>query len=1128
MHLRLLGPPELWANGRAAPLGGSRQRALLALLALRAGEVVPRERLIEALWGEAPPEGAAHRLDVQVSRLRASMRKAGADAALLETAGGGYRLRLNGWALDVREAERLVEQGRRALAEGLVQEAAETLRAALDLWRGPLLLDLANDPASQTDARRLEEFRVSALEDRIEAELALGRHLDLVPELHQLVAEHPLRERLRAELMLALYGVGRQAEALEVYRDARRALVGELGIEPSEALSELERAILNHDASLTVPTIALPDGASKGEPAAASPPLPARGRRRSAAVAGLLLAALVLTGVVVLIVVAGDDGGGVAPLTAHSHAVALIDPDTNDVVQAISVGAGPGQLAYDRRTGSLWVANVDDETVTRIDAGRRRSGRTVAIGNVPDGLAAADGTLWVAGHGRGVGTVNVRKVDERFYTTELSARVGALGPQPTDLALVGGELWVAPSYGLLTRIDAQTGSHRQTFDTDHQPMVVAAGARSVWVADTVVNTVTRVDPASGATTSIPVGNGPAGIALGQGGVWVTLRDDDSLTRLDPESGAAGKTIRVGREPGGVATGAGGVWVANSADGTVSRIDPETDEVVATITVGASPQDILVAGGLVWVTVRPDAPQPAAPGGTARIAFASDPGSLDPALGWAIEPWMISYATGAKLLNYPDEAGPAGSRLVPEVADSLPYRSPDGRTYTFKIRKGFRFSPPSSEPVTAQTFKYSIERSLNPKMHGPGPRFLRDVVGADNYASGRVGHIAGITALGNTLTFRLAQPSGDFTSRIATPFFTAVPTDTPIDPQAVRTVPGAGPYYVAFHSRKTMVLRPNPNYRGPRPHRLREIRIAIGVGQHRALRAIEAGAADYAAPSVSDSDASRLAHHYGPASDSGRAGRQRYFVNHWLGLDYLTMNTSRDLFSSVRMRRAVNYAIDRRALARAGASNGGDETPTDQYLPPGMPGFRDARIYPLRPGVDKARRLAGPGPGHRTAVLYASDGAADQRHAQIVKANLKAIGIDVQIKVLSHAVLFQRLGRKGERYDLALSRWYADYADPLTFLGFFDPRRGPANPNQSTHDSYFDEPGYTRRLAAAERLSPPERYVAYGRLESDLARNAAPWAAIGNPVARDFFSERIGCQLFHPLYGLDLTALCIRR
>ena len=408
--------------------------------------------------------------------------------------------------------------------------------------------------------------------------------------------------------MLALYRSGRQAEALETYQQARRMLVDELGIEPSEELGELERAILNHDASLAAPAIALPEVAPKGEEAAASAPLPARARRQPVVVAGLLLAALVLVGVVMLVVVAGDDGGGVAPLTADSHAVAVIDPDSNDVVQHISVGAGPGQLAYDRKTGSLWVANLDDETVTRIDPRRRRAVRTVAIGNVPDGLAAGGGQLWVAGHGRGVGTVTVRKVDERFYTTKLTARIPAASSHTTDLALAGGELWVSPTYGILTRIDAGTGSHRRAFDTGHQPMVVAAGGESVWVADTVVDRVTRVDPVSGVTTDIPVGHGPSGVALGQGSVWVTLREDDSLTRLDPESGAAGKAVRVGREPGGVATGAGAVWVANSADGTVSRVDPETGEVVATITVGASPEDVLVAGGLVWVTVGPSAPE----------------------------------------------------------------------------------------------------------------------------------------------------------------------------------------------------------------------------------------------------------------------------------------------------------------------------------------------------------------------------------------------------------------------------------------------------------------------------------------------------------------------------------------
>ena len=1128
MHFRILGPLEVRDQGREPIIAASKQRTLLAILLLHPNEVVSSDRLIEELWGERPPASAAKSLQVYVSRLRRALDGEpgnGADGVIV-TRGGGYLLRVEPEELDLARFERLLEDGGGALARGAPEQALALLREALSLWRGPPLADFAYESFAQSEIARLEELHLSAVELRIEAELALGRHARLIGELETLVERHPFREHLYAQLMLALYRSGRQAEALETYQQARRTLVDELGIEPSEELGELERAILNHDASLAAPTIALPEVAPEGEEAAASPPLAARTLRRPAVVAGLLLAALMVVGVVVLVVVAGDGRGGVAPLTADSQAVAVIDPDSNDVVQHISVGAGPGQLAYDRKTGSLWVANLDDETVTRIDPRRRRAVRTVAIGNAPDGLAAGGGQLWVAGHGRGVGTVTVRKVDERFYTTKLTARIPAASSHTTDLALAGGELWVSPTYGILTRIDAGTGSHRRAFDTGHQPMVVAAGGESVWVADTVVDRVTRVDPVSGVTTDIPVGHGPSGVALGQGGVWVTLREDDSLTRLDPESGAAGKAVRVGREPAGVATGAGAVWVANSADGTVSRVDPETGEVVATITVGASPQDVLVAGGLVWVTVGPSAPEPAAARGTARIAFGFALDSVDPALGYRFESWMITYATGAKLLNYRDEPGPAGLRLVPEVAASLPHRSAGGRTYTFKIRRGFRFSPPSNEPVTAQTFKFSIERALSPKMHGPGPRFLRDVVGADDYASGKVKDIAGITAQGDTLTFRLAHPSGGFTSRLATPFFTAVPTDTPIDPEAVRDLSTAGPYYIAFHSRRMIVLRPNPNYRGPRPHRLREIRIAIGVGPHRAPSAVEDGAADYAMPSVSEGDGPRLARGYGPASESAREGRQRYFVNPWLGLDFLAMNTSRDLFASASMRRAVSYAIDRRALARAGSSGAELETPTDQYLPPGMPGFRNARIYPLHPNVDKAKRLAGP--GRRTAVLWAGDTSADLRQAEIVKANLKAIEIDVQIRTLSDAVFFKRLGRKGEPYDLALSEWYADYADPVTFLGYFDPRRGPTNPNQSTNVSHFDEPGYTRRLAAAERLSPPGRYVAYGRLESDLARNAAPWAAIGNPVSQDFFSRRIGCQVFQPLYGIDLAALCIRR
>ncbi len=217
----------------------------------------------------------------------------------------------------------------------------------------------------------------------------------------------------------------------------------------------------------------------------------------------------------------------------------------------------------------------------------------------------------------------------------------------------------------------------------------------------------------------PVGHGPSGIAVGNGGVWVADTGDDEVVRIDPSTRAVKTTIPVGHAPAGVALGAGSVWVANSGDGTVTRIDPTTNK-TTTIAVGGSPQAITVAGGRAWVTVDAQTIPPtgvAAGGGTARLVAHYDVGPMDPALAGPLASQLL-YATCAKLLNYPDKPGLAGSRLVPEVAQSLPTRSADGKRYTFTIRQGFRFSPPSTEAVTAQTFKDTIERTLDPAMKSP--------------------------------------------------------------------------------------------------------------------------------------------------------------------------------------------------------------------------------------------------------------------------------------------------------------------------------------------------------------------------------------------------------------------------
>ena len=235
-------------DGTPIALGGQKRRALLAALLLEANHVVSRDRLIDALWGEDPPDTARNTIQVYISQLRKLLPE-----GALETAPPGYRLVIEPESVDLFEFVRLSQAGRTALTTGDATRAADRLRAALALWRGPPLADLAWEPFAHAEIVRLEELRLAALEDRIDADLALGRHGQLVGELERLVAEQPLRERLRGQLMLALYRAGRQADALAVYQRARKTLVDELGIEPSDSLRKLERAILAHDPSLNAP-----------------------------------------------------------------------------------------------------------------------------------------------------------------------------------------------------------------------------------------------------------------------------------------------------------------------------------------------------------------------------------------------------------------------------------------------------------------------------------------------------------------------------------------------------------------------------------------------------------------------------------------------------------------------------------------------------------------------------------------------------------------------------------------------------------------------------------------------------------------------------------------------------------
>jgi len=563
MEFRILGPLEVLEDGRALDVGGTKQRALLVVLLLNANRVVSTDRLIEALWGERAPGTAQKTLQVHVSRLRKALGK-----ERIVTSGPGYQLLLESRELDLSRFQILVSQGK--------------LADALSLWRGPPLADFAYEPFAQTEIARLEELHLVTIEERIEADLGRGRHAALVSELDVLVRGHPLREGIRRQLMIALYRSNRQAEALESYQQARRSLNDQLGIEPGPALRELERRILNQDESLAAPRTAAHPFASVRRPSAV-----------------LVVALSVLAGLTATaaFLATQDSVGGLSEVPPNH--VGLIDPVTNHVVAAIPVGRQPGPVAAD--ADAVWIANLQDRNLTKIDPQRRSAVAVVSLGDrTPTGLAVDSGAVWVAHGLRGELSRVATQFDRLTQTIVVTAR------SSTGVVAVGGRyVWIAFGDSTLARIQPAAVRQDGSTLTGSTPAALVANGRAVWVANSGESTVQRFDPITfeeGPVRTITVGRRPTAIAVGEGAVWVANRGDDSVTRIDPSTNSA-ITIRVGDEPSAVAVGVGAVWVSNSGDGTVSRIDPATGEVAGTLDVGSSPAGIAVAAGLVWVAVQ---------------------------------------------------------------------------------------------------------------------------------------------------------------------------------------------------------------------------------------------------------------------------------------------------------------------------------------------------------------------------------------------------------------------------------------------------------------------------------------------------------------------------------------------
>ncbi len=495
-------------------LGSGRQLALVGLLLLHRNEVVSTERLVDELWGESPPPTAGKIVRNSVSLLRKEL------GERLVTRPAGYLLRVEPGELDAERLERAVEDG-----------SLEQLNAALALWRGAPLAQLAYQSFAQREIARLEELHLTAVEARIEAELELGREGNLVSELETLVREHPLRERLRGQLMLALYRSGRQSEALAAYQDARRALNAELGLEPGPELQRLQKAILIQDETLDAPARAVTTASR------------CRGGLLIVAGALLLLAGGIAAAAVEL---TGRSGvHGLSSVAANS--VGVIDPKTNRIVAQIPVGAAPTRLAL--AGDAAWILTYGDNSVSRIATKRRIVQRTVALPGPPSGIAADNNGAWVvylrsrvSGQDY-VGSAGAALLDPRFDDVTRTVVLNRLFGQTDSIALGAGSVWVADP-GFVTRLDPATGKILALIPVgsslDHG---VAVGDGAIWALG--FPGIVRIDPATNAiVASIPVaqnasggGPSPTAIAFGDGAIWVANRFIGGIRSPYPASGA---------------------------------------------------------------------------------------------------------------------------------------------------------------------------------------------------------------------------------------------------------------------------------------------------------------------------------------------------------------------------------------------------------------------------------------------------------------------------------------------------------------------------------------------------------------------------------------------------------------
>jgi YVTN family beta-propeller protein len=800
-----------------------------------------------------------------------------------------------------------------------------------------------------------------------------------------------------------------------------------------------------------------------------------------------------------------------------SNELVEVSTSSGRAVDTLSLEGAPGAIAA--AGDSLWVADPDSAVVSRVSTSSDSVVDRIPVSGQPAEIAVAGGSVWVATTVGG----EVSRIDPRTGTITQTV---PLGGSLAAIASGKHELWVAEAGDkALIRIDSETGTATQTVSLTERPSGLAVGYGAVWVASHDAGTVAQIDSRSNRPlATIHVGQGPAALAVGAGSVWVANNLDGTVSRLDPGTSRVVATIAVGSGPVALAFAEGSLWVANKFSKSVSRIDPRRNAVVRTLETAGRPTSLSATAGRVWVGTRPSGDEQR--GGTLTL-LGFRPSSIDPAfISVEYPPPQFSGLTYDTLVTFERASGPEGLQLIPDLALAVPSPTDSGRTYVFRLRPGIHYS--DGRPLRASDFRRGLERLFRVGSPGAGQytAILGSAACARNPRSCELSRGIAVDDPSRTVAFRLAEPDPYLLAKLAASFAVPVPPGTPPKDVGFRPIPGTGPYRIVRATARETRFSRNPRFRewsyAAQPDGYPDVIVwRYGLSAAAQVRAVADGRADWMFEQIPPKLRSEIELHH-PA---------QLRVNPVLGTEFLQIDTQMPPFDDIRVRRALNYAIDRGRVARlyGGASLA---RPTCQIVPPGLPGYRRYCRYTLGPRRDGRWRRAD---AARASQLVAASGTSGARvsvwvrndeafHASVMRyvaEVLRRLGYRPHVRVVPRVAYNEALYTG--RVPLKPVTWYGGDLGASDFL-----RTWFACDGAETRGRFCDPEldRLIRRASTLEAANPRRAATLWADVDRGVA-DAGAAIPLVTPRAVEFVSARVRNYQNHPIYGLIVDQVWLR-